>query len=757
MNESVKNALSIVTRSHLRFVSLVNCNVQCERVYSEYMNGNFDDLAQFDPVAAELSKLYYFCLGKHNLYVLARNMEARKELGGFLIKIPYHIFHFVEIMPDKDDSEVFVIHLNEKPIEYPWCPLEIYFRSPARDWLIGQIKICWKTDYMFQTLKVGVFEIKKTHEDLLDRLVYTNPSVYRINIMPLSWQPGGGVSNTGPSEFSAVPPHPSMYLYQVKDYEFFAHKDFNPASKRNEKGIFYRNKGKKKDHTKGEVFWVRASPPVDMSEIREDACVNVQALATSVLKNDIATLVRDYRLIETPTTCLKHGNPGGDIGQVFESMLYLHAPGEPYVNSPLIAKVRDERLMRKFTFNEYVMIRLLESGYLKTILNQQADTSEYPRFLVRLLQRKQGNAGGKYAASLRYAIAKQLVQLSMQFSASTLEVIKKNKVAVVRNTGTVPLADDISINVIVPTLFRMVMTSDENLQILAVVALVNYTLKNVIMKNVVMSGGIVRRVVSFLASKSSDLVRHSCALLNNCTKSEQYRQTVASFSAIPLMVNLIQPSNIPPTYPTVPILINALAVLGNLATDVSLRQKILDSCGYTNDAVGSMKETKKGQRIPTVITIFGQLLDEDADIRESTADGKGNDDAIEDESAEYGNDNDGNNNNSDEPLAMLYFHVFNLLKNLSVKIKEGDTSNKRCMRYVLADAFRIFKATQSIPLKSVILEYFYVLSFDQSVLHDMYSNHSLRLMLDKMAETSVEGLEGIVKDLRRLHEALLNN
>jgi len=111
------------------------------------------------------------------------------------------------------------------------------------------------------------------------------------------------------------------------------------------------------------------------------------------------------------------------------------------------------------------------------------------------------SAGGKYAANLRYAIAKQLVQLSMQFSTSTLEVIKKNKVALVRNTGTLPLADDISVNIIVPTLFRMIMTNDENLQILAVVALVNYTLKNVVMKNVVMAGGIIRRVVSFYLVK----------------------------------------------------------------------------------------------------------------------------------------------------------------------------------------------------------------------------------------------------------------
>ena len=127
------------------------------------------------------------------------------------------------------------------------------------------------------------------------------------------------------------------------------------------------------------------------------------------------------------------------------------------------------------------------------------------------------------------------------------------------------------------------------------------------------------------------------------------------FSAIPLVINLVQPSRVPPTYPTVPILINALAVLGNLATDASLRQKILDSCGYTADAVGAMKETKKGQNIPTVITFFAQLLDEDADIRESTAESAD----IMDENNEDNNGNelaeDSVDANAEEPLALFIF------------------------------------------------------------------------------------------------------
>ena len=204
---------------------------------------------------------------------------------------------------------------------------------------IVQIKICWKTDYMFQTLKVGVFNVTKTKEDLLEKLINSNPNVYRTEVLPASWQPGGGISNSGPSEFSAAPPHPFMKLLQVKDYEFFVHKDFMKASQRNEKGIFYRDKGKKKDHAKGELFWVRPSPPVEMSEVRDEASITVQALAMSVLKNDIATLVRDYRLIETPTTCLKHGNPGGDIASWEAWMVRIRTVGvRPNAKEPHLAE-----------------------------------------------------------------------------------------------------------------------------------------------------------------------------------------------------------------------------------------------------------------------------------------------------------------------------------------------------------------------------------------------------------------------------------
>ena len=173
MNESVKHALSIVTKSQLRFVSLVNTNIRCSSV-SETVQGVSDageEHSLVHPVYAELQKLYYICLGKHSFFILARNMESNEENDGFLLKLPYNILDGIDVMPENVDSELFVVKLASKPENAHWCPSHIYFRSPARKFLVGQIQICWKTDYMFQHLKVGIFKLSVCNENLLQRMV----------------------------------------------------------------------------------------------------------------------------------------------------------------------------------------------------------------------------------------------------------------------------------------------------------------------------------------------------------------------------------------------------------------------------------------------------------------------------------------------------------------------------------------------------------------------------------------------------------
>ena len=68
--------------------------------------------------------------------------------------------------------------------------------------------------------------------------------------------------------------------------------------------------------------------------------------------------------------------------------------------------------MSNFIFNESVMVRLLETGYLKRIIGGRSDVSEYPRFLVRLLKGKRRS--GSEHPRLKYAVCKQLVTMSME-------------------------------------------------------------------------------------------------------------------------------------------------------------------------------------------------------------------------------------------------------------------------------------------------------------------------------------------------------
>ena len=84
------------------------------------------------------------------------------------------------------------------------------------------------------------------------------------------------------------------------------------------------------------------------------------------------------------------------IMHVLETMLYLHAADQPYRHIHLVSKIQDPKIMSNFVFNESVMVRLLETGYLKRIIGGRSDVSEYPRFLVRLLKRKEAGDGSEH-------------------------------------------------------------------------------------------------------------------------------------------------------------------------------------------------------------------------------------------------------------------------------------------------------------------------------------------------------------------------
>ncbi len=280
------------------------------------------------------------------------------------------------------------------------------------------------------------------------------------------------------------------------------------------------------------------------------------------------------------------------LSQLLQTLLYLRAEGHEYRHMALALKVADERLMSgSFTLNERVMERLLETGFLRRLLDETKDPLAYSRFIVRLLQR--GKDRELWGFELQYAVCKQLARASAAHPHETAAGVGDAALespppqlqlqlpAASATPPTKPLSD-LALHTIVPSLIDLLNdeSSNEKTQVLVVSTIVNLTKNNMIIKNKVMAGGAIRRVCAFLHSKHDDLVRHSCSLLNNCTKSEQYRGQVAKYKAIEALMRLLQRNSFPPHYRSTRILIQACAVVGNLASDDALRQRISSSLGY---------------------------------------------------------------------------------------------------------------------------------------------------------------------------------
>jgi hypothetical protein len=288
------------------------------------------------------------------------------------------------------------------------------------------------------------------------------------------------------------------------------------------------------------------------------------------------------------------------LGMLIETLLYLHTPGSEHQNGvSLKSKLEDPRLMANFTFNERVMIQLLEEGYIRRQLSATEDRSQYPRFLIRLMRRRPGPMENRHTR-VRYTVCKELVRMSMD------QANKSNQRALAdrQSFGTNQAADDVAVNMLVPMISRLLYENDENLQVLAVCALVNYTHNNTPMKNMVMARGAVRKVSTFLTSHNEDLVRHSCALIRNCTKTVQYRQTVASYGIIDKLFMLLKESDTPPYFRPLPILVQAIAIIGQLAHDPDIKQKITSVFSGKNSKGSSMRV--EGQ--PELINVLRKFL-----------------------------------------------------------------------------------------------------------------------------------------------------
>lgn len=330
-----------------------------------------------------------------------------------------------------------------------------------------------------------------------------------------------------------------------------------------------------------------------------------------------------------------------------------------------------------------------------------------------------------------------------------------------------------------PLLVRLLHHKDENVHVLSVASLVNYTLNNPVMKNLVMAGKAALAATNFLTSPNMDLVKHACLLLYNCSKTEQYRQTIASYGAINHLIELIRPAAAPPIYHNLQVLTNAVAVLSNLAQDSRLRGKIVGALGFEPDPAALLRSpyssrgvtlaasnawspTRSANSIPAVYIVLADLLKRDApvgvaaSIKSASGPGKGS-------NAAASIDNDDRDDDSDTidaagALSMLHFRIIQTLKNLAVRIPSAATStneaNKRSMRFVLPSIIGFLDEIGDEHIVHIVLELIYVLCFDPILRRDLFNEYNLDLKIRDLFSSEADGLKKIISDLRRLKQQL---
>ena len=341
-----------------------------------------------------------------------------------------------------------------------------------------------------------------------------------------------------------------------------------------------------------------------------------------------------------------------------------------------------------------------------------------------------------------------------------------------------------SVNVVVPLLVHLLHHKDENVHVLSVASLVNYTLNNPVMKNLVMAGKAALTATNFLASPNMDLVKHACLLLYNCSKTEQYRQTIASYGAINRLIDLIRPAAAPPIYHNLQVLTNAVAVLSNLAQDSRLRAKIIGALGFAPDSAAAPRSqfgrrgeasassnawstTRSANSIPAVYIVLADLLNRDApvgiaaSIKPSSGHNKRSNAVVNIENDDRDEDSGLGAMDAAGALSMLHFRIFQTLKNLAVRIPSAATStnesNKRSLRFLLPVIIGFLDAVGDEHIVHIVLELIYVLCFDPFLRRDLFNEYNLDLKIRDLFTSETASLKKIISDLRRLKQQLDNS
>ena len=201
---------------------------------------------------------------------------------------------------------------------------------------------------------------------------------------------------------------------------------------------------------------------------------------------------------------------------------------------------KDLAVITDMVFNENVMYAMLESHYVEQILGTDTDV-----FLTHVFKYcLQSSARKLRTKQLQSAICRRW----LRFAKSTQA---KQQV----------LTAEVLVAEIVVLLSRV---QDEVILTYLVACLVDFAYDNGHMKNHIMRLGTAELVIGFLDNPNADLVRHSCALLVNCSTDKNHAHIIRSFNVIPKLLHLLKPRDFEPLFRSKALLLQVLRVATNL-------------------------------------------------------------------------------------------------------------------------------------------------------------------------------------------------
>ena len=244
-----------------------------------------------------------------------------------------------------------------------------------------------------------------------------------------------------------------------------------------------------------------------------------------------------------------------DIMQrLFDFFVHVSTESETYQLDvvSLADRVADEDFMRIATMNRRPLVVLIESGYMRRLLESESPPKYVP-FLAEMLKRPFPNSGPELLTAVCHQVA--MYSTASDFRDAMLEA-----------------------GVLLPLIEAL--RSENDVLLLAVVkALINLSSKKAEAKDMIVSNGGARAIIPHLLTKGEELTRSFCVLLKNCLTMVEVRERIHSDGAVAPLTKLLHRTAIVGTHRSDAVVAAAAAAVWNVSALEEAKKIVLKERG----------------------------------------------------------------------------------------------------------------------------------------------------------------------------------